>query len=232
MREAEIPPRPRRRLRWRRALGWALFGGAAGYALAWFVVSAVVLGMSSSARADDDIRHRTTGLPGVHNLTRVDDKVWRGGAPTAEGYRRLAGLGIHTVVDLRAEELSPARLGMPAKAGLKAIRLPIRDGQPPSAEQVERFLAVVETAPGPVFVHCGAGVGRTGSMSAAYLVRSGQADAGTATLRSLAVGPPTLEQIAFMRALRKDGVSRPPGALVAFSRLADSPRRAWSRLTH
>ena len=29
-------------------------------------------------------------LPGVDNLQKVDDRVWRGAAPTTEGYRALA----------------------------------------------------------------------------------------------------------------------------------------------
>ncbi|MFG2000764.1 dual specificity protein phosphatase family protein [Spirillospora sp. NPDC048911] len=217
------PPRPR-------ALGWFLLAGVTGYALAWIVVSLTILAMSTSARSAERAQRAPAGVPGIHNFAHVDSHLWRGAAPTAEGYRRLADLGVHTVVDLRAENLAPAALRLPVDAGLTVVRLPMRDGQAPAPGQVERFLATVKAARGPVFVHCGAGVGRTGTMSAAYLVRTGQADAAEATARSLAVGPPTLEQVAFMRGLTGDRVARPPAAVVALSRVADSPRRSWARL--
>ncbi|WP_420907495.1 fused DSP-PTPase phosphatase/NAD kinase-like protein, partial [Streptomyces scabichelini] len=36
--------------------------------------------------------------------------------------------------------------------------MPIRDGQTPTNQQVDRFLRTVASSTGPVFVHCGAGV--------------------------------------------------------------------------
>ncbi|HEX2316750.1 MAG TPA: dual specificity protein phosphatase family protein [Thermomonospora sp.] len=224
-------PQQRRRRR-RRVLAWTLAGGLGAYGMAWLIVSGTILGMSAVARADDSLGHRAPPLPGVGNFAYVDDRVLRGAAPNAEGYRRLVTLGVRTVVDLRAERLPESRLAMPGRAGLTVVRLPVRDGQPPSADQVDRFMAVVKNARGRVFVHCGAGVGRTGSMAAAYLVRTGQADARTATRRSLAVGPPSLEQVAFMRRLDGGRTVRPPAPVVALSRLADSPRRSWARLKH
>ncbi|MBO2451022.1 dual specificity protein phosphatase family protein [Actinomadura barringtoniae] len=185
--------------------------------------------MTTSARASEQ-GPRPAPVPGIRNFAQVDAHLWRGGAPTAEGYRELAARGVRTVVDLRAEDLPPAVREMPIRAGLTVVHLPIRDGQVPTSAQVNEFLATVGDAQGPVFVHCGAGVGRTGSMSAAYLVATGQTDAAEATLRSLAIGPPTMEQIAFMRGLKGHQIHRPPLAVVAFSRIADSPRRSWSRL--
>lgn len=214
--------------RWLRRVRWALTGSAIVYGLSWGLVSLAILGMSTAAHAEEAAK--APEVPGVGKFGKVDGKLYRGSAPSLAGYRSLHALGVRTVVDLRAEVLAPARLARPAQAGLVAVRIPVRDGQPPSEAQIRQFLAVVGKAKDLVFVHCGAGVGRTGSMAAAYLVRTGQAGARTATERSLAVGPPTLEQVAFMRGLRKGPAARPSGLVVAFSRLADSPRRTWSRL--
>jgi protein-tyrosine phosphatase len=156
--------------------------------------------------------------------------LWRGAAPSPAGYQALAGLGITTVVDLRAENLSAAQLAEPARAGLNVVRLPIRDGQTPTAQQVQRFLDIVASSSGPVFVHCGAGVGRTGTMAAAYLVQADKKSPSVAVWRNLAVGPPSIEQIYYGLSLGRQKAEQPPLAVVAVSRLVDAPRRMWSWL--
>lgn len=155
-------------------------------------------------------------------------RLGRGSAPSPAGYRALAGMGITTVVDLRAENLSAAELAEPGEAGLKAVRMPIRDGQTPSPHQ--DFLRTVSSASGPVFVHCGAGVGRTGAMVAAYLVNTGMQSPSQAVRRNLAVGPPSIEQIYYGLNLSPAKAEQPPLPVVVISRLVDAPRRIMSYL--
>ncbi len=170
-------------------------------------------------------------VPGVDHLGVVDGRVWRGSAPASlAGYRALAAAGVTTVVDLRSEPGSAAEDAPITALGLQVVHLPIRDGQTPSQAQLDQFLAVVAGAKGTVFVHCAAGVGRTGSMVAAYLVATGQANGVQATTRNLAMGPPSLEQIAFSVGLDGPHIGPPPLPVVAVSRLLDAPRRIWSVL--
>ncbi|MFJ5258963.1 protein-tyrosine phosphatase family protein [Streptomyces sp. NPDC088387] len=220
-----LPQRPLRR----RVLRW-LGVAAIGYLALWATGALGILALSQWARAETGPPAGTRSVRGIHNFQPVDasGKLWRGGAPSPAGYRTLAGLGFTTVVDLRAEDLSTAQLAGPGDAGLDVVRLPIRDGQTPRPEQVDRLLDVVGTAPGPVFVHCGAGVGRTGTMAAAYLVRSGEESPSAAVRRNLAVGPPSIEQIYYGLRLDRERAEQPPFPVVALSRLVDAPRRMWS----
>ncbi|MDQ4068048.1 MAG: tyrosine-protein phosphatase [Actinomycetota bacterium] len=170
-----------------------------------------------------------TPIAGIENLRAVDDRVWRGAAPTTDGYRGLARAGVATVVDLRAEEGIEHDVRVVEELGMKLVRLPVRDGQAPSKDEVDAFLAAVNHSPGPVFVHCGAGVGRTGAMVGAYRVAEGEASAAAAVRHNLAVGPPSLEQIAFVAGMGEGRLDKPPAVVTAVSRVLDAPRRMWSR---
>lgn len=167
----------------------------------------------------------------IKNFAQVDDDLWRGAAPTKAGYQALASQGVTTVIDLRAEEDLAIDEALITRLGINRVHLPLRDGQSPTEDQVDRFLAAVQGSDGRAFVHCGAGVGRTGTMSAAYLVKTGQATSREALLRNLSVGPPSLEQLAFASGLDAiEGVERPSGLMVAISRTVDAPRRIWVNL--
>ena len=168
-------------------------------------------------------------VAGIQNLRAVDDRLWRGAAPTTEGYRGLAQAGVRTVVDLRAEEGIEHDVKVVQELGMKLVRLPVRDGQTPTSEEVDSFLRAVNESDGPVFVHCGAGVGRTGAMVGAYRVAQGEASAAAAVRHNLAVGPPSLEQIAFVAGMDEGRLDKPPAVVTAVSRVLDAPRRLWSR---
>ena len=173
--------------------------------------------------------HSELELPGIKNFEVVDDGLWRGAAPSAQGYEALAAEGVKTVIDLRAEEGIPDERPALHRLGVDLVRIPIRDGQAPSSTQVSSFLDAVAASPGRVFVNCGAGVGRTGTMAAAYLLDSGSASPAQALVRNLAVGPPSLEQLFFVGGLGDGDFSAPPAPVTALSRFLDAPRRLLVR---
>jgi protein-tyrosine phosphatase len=167
----------------------------------------------------------------INNAEIVDDHLWRGGAPADSGYAALAGQGVTTVIDLRAEDDVVIDEGLLSSLGIERIAMPIRDGQVPSPALVAQFLAAVDSSEGRVFVHCGAGVGRTGALVAAYLVEEHGSTGLGAMRANLEVGPPSFEQLAFAAGLEQgEAVERPNPLLTGLSRVLDAPRRIWKQV--
>jgi protein-tyrosine phosphatase len=195
-----------------------------GAVAAFFIIGNLVI-MSAVlwARSIDD--RGPTSLPGVQNFRVVDAELMRGAAPTEQGYRALARNGVKTVVDLRAERDINDREALLDQLGIERIAIPMRDGQTPTTGQVASFMDVMDDAVGKVFVHCGAGVGRTGTMVGSYLVGTGSASPSEALRFNLSVGPPSLEQISFVSSLDGSIVSRPHPIVTTLSRILDGPRR-------
>ncbi|HEX2193303.1 MAG TPA: dual specificity protein phosphatase family protein [Acidimicrobiales bacterium] len=214
----------------RRAKTTKVVVGTLAASIAFLVLGNVAILVASKWASSTTEVIRIESIRGIDNLEAVDSKLWRGGAPSEEGYRNLAAAGTKTIVDLRAEEGVERDNAIVESLGMRLIRIPVRDGQTPSSSQIGAFLEATNQSDGPVFVHCGAGVGRTGAMVGAYTVASGELDAGDAVRRNLAVGPPSLEQIAFVAGLDSDDIDRPHVAVRAVSRVLDSPRRIWHNL--
>jgi protein-tyrosine phosphatase len=200
-----------------------------GFALFLVLGNAAILGSTllfrfatPAAVADAD---------GIDNVHHVDDKVIRGAAPSPTGLRDLAEAGVTTVIDLRAEADLTSHDDLLAELGMKRFHLPIRDGQLPSEDQAAELLRIIDEAPGRVFLHCGAGVGRTGAMTAWYLNVTGQTEGVQALRHNLSVGPPSLEQIVFSVGTAHGEYQRPGVGITVLSRVLDGPRRIWHNLT-
>lgn len=168
----------------------------------------------------------STQLPAIRNFRVVDTHLWRGGRPDAAGYRALAENGVTMIVDLR-EGLSAAPSDL-RRLGVDVAHVPIVDGTLPTADQVKQALAAIGDSAGRAYVHCAAGVGRTGTIVASYLRESRHTTRWQSLLHNLSVGPPSLEQIVYVFT----SPSWPPAIVVAVSRFLDAPRVYFGKLRY
>ena len=97
---------------------------------------------SADARAAAPGRHAAR-TPGLANLGKVDDGLWRSAQPTTEGFAVRRALGIRTVVNLRAER--SRRRGARRRRGSRACRF--RRGSGASARTTSWAFLAVATDP-------------------------------------------------------------------------------------
>jgi atypical dual specificity phosphatase len=87
--------------------------------------------------------------------------------------RDLATHGVNVLVNLHRTGHDQALL---ATFGLTEVHLPVRDFTAPTPSQIDRGIAVIDACLNHgqgVAVHCGGGLGRSGTLVACYLVHQG-----------------------------------------------------------
>jgi protein tyrosine/serine phosphatase len=115
-----------------------------------------------------------TASRGLPNFQKINDKVYRGGQPTDEGFSNLAALGVKTIVDLgpAGEHSQAEEQKLVESNGMRYVSVPMKGMSTPSAESVSSVLSLLEnTSAGPVFVHCQRGADRTGAVIACYRIQ-------------------------------------------------------------
>jgi protein-tyrosine phosphatase len=140
----------------------------AGTVLAVVVVA--IAGLSRERLRGRPYAYEHVDIPGVENAGRIGARLYRGAQPSTAGFVELQRLGVRTVVSLtighddqRGEKDLVERLGM------RYVHLPWSAMHQPPAAHVTAFLDLLRSHPDDiVFVHCKAGVDRTGVMVASY----------------------------------------------------------------
>ncbi len=107
------------------------------------------------------------------NLGKLNDKLMRGARPTEAGMKKLADMGIKTIVSLENDKKVVAQeKAWAEKYGIRFHSIPMSIIVPPKEAKIDQFLAIAQDpAQLPVYFHCMQGRDRTGTMALAYRVK-------------------------------------------------------------
>jgi protein tyrosine/serine phosphatase len=166
---------------------------------------------------------------GIKNFYQVDQNVYRGAQPTADGFKYLAKIGVKTVIDLRAaDERSESEESMVTAAGMNYVSVPMTGLTAPTEAQISKILGILEANhsrdQGPVFVHCKRGADRTGVVIASYRIDHDGWDNAHALSEAKALGMsffqlPRMSYIRDFRPRTLDAKSGAAGSAVASAAL-------------
>ncbi|HEY8559134.1 MAG TPA: tyrosine-protein phosphatase [Pyrinomonadaceae bacterium] len=106
-------------------------------------------------------------LPNFH---RINENLYRGGQPTVEGVRRLAALGVKTIINFREGRENVRREQRAAEEnGIRFVNLHLSNWFAARDEEVHKVIEIMtDPAHQPVFIHCKRGADRTGTVVAVY----------------------------------------------------------------
>lgn len=104
----------------------------------------------------------------IKNFGQMDQGFYRGAQPLPDDFQSLKDVGIRTIVDLRDDPADYEKANAEA-VGLKYVNIPMSGYKTPKMSDINAFLALVNNPDtGTIYVHCKAGIHRTGVMGAAY----------------------------------------------------------------
>ena len=113
-------------------------------------------------------------LPPVHvkDFAKVNEHIYRGGAPTEVGLQELGTMGVKEIIDLRtAGEGTSEEKKAADKLKIKYINIPLNGFEAPPNAKIQQLLGLLQDNSEPLFVHCRRGKDRTGTVVACYRIQ-------------------------------------------------------------
>lgn len=138
--------------------------------LSFFRASLATLLMVFSFAAISSAQTAPSSFSGVKikNFGQMDERFYRGAQPEIDDYQSLKDLGVKTVIDLRNDPTDYEKAAVEA-LGMKYINIPMSGWKSPKDRDLETFLKLAnDPETGVFYVHCKAGIHRTGVAGAVY----------------------------------------------------------------
>lgn len=105
---------------------------------------------------------------GIENFGQMDERFYRGAQPTVADLKYLKEIGIDTIVNLRNDPQDFEKAAV-EELGMRYVHIPMSGWKTPKEHQIKSFLELVDDPEtGKFFVHCKAGIHRTGVVGAVY----------------------------------------------------------------
>jgi len=105
--------------------------------------------------------------PGLPNLHRVSDDLYRGAQPTAEGFRQLKAMGVRTIINLRLFYNDQDKF---VGTDLGYEEIPMNAWYAEDEDVICFLKLVTDRSRAPFFIHCQYGADRTGMLCAVYRI--------------------------------------------------------------
>lgn len=110
-------------------------------------------------------------------IDRVNEWLRIGGALPVDEYGRLREAGVTHVIDLREPNEDDTDVAQFTTLGIARRQVPVADNLAPTHEQLldaTSWIADEANGPTEVYVHCGGGFGRAGTMVMGLLIQRGR----------------------------------------------------------
>ena len=136
----------------------------------WWAV-AVALGCLHIGEVGVAAERGLAAQHGILNFGKISETIFRGAQPDAAAIANLDALGIKAIIDLRMpKQVSKLEESQARIHGILYTNFPMHAFGRPADEQVHQMLSLMQTVPGPIFVHCQHGCDRTGTIIACYRI--------------------------------------------------------------
>lgn len=137
----------------------------------------------------------------IPNFQIVAPHLLRGGQADQDGLNWLAAHKADIELDLRGSDKDNA-WDVPTNYPMKRVNVAIEDFASPSYEQMEQVIKIIDDAAAEgktVYMHCKAGIGRTGVATACWKISHGMSADEALAAESINSYAGTLKQEAFVR---------------------------------
>jgi protein tyrosine phosphatase (PTP) superfamily phosphohydrolase (DUF442 family) len=136
-------------------------------------ISAAILSMALLASAPACGARGVPAADGIEDFGQVNKAFFRGGCPSPSGMKKLSERGVKVIIDLTKEKRHKAKHEerLARHYGMVYTNVLLRGLGRPTDEQVRHVLELIDSAQGPVFLHCWCACDRTGCIVACYRIR-------------------------------------------------------------